>query len=73
MITVDRIEGNRAILVLGAELVEVPVALLPAGAGEGSVLALVLDGDAERSARQAAADRLKRLQGRDDLPEEIEL
>lgn len=40
MIVVDRIEGTRAVLELGGETVDVPLAALPAGVKEGDVLEL---------------------------------
>jgi hypothetical protein len=61
-VAVDRIEGDRAILDFGGELVEVPLAALPAGAAEGSLLTLSLV-DAAPSIDEARA-RLERLRAR---------
>ncbi|PJB47501.1 MAG: DUF3006 domain-containing protein, partial [Deltaproteobacteria bacterium CG_4_9_14_3_um_filter_63_12] len=41
-IVVDRIEGSVAVLEVGNEYVNFPVAALPKGAGEGAVLAFTL-------------------------------
>lgn len=73
MIVVDRIESNRAILVMDGETVEVPASVLPAGVGEGAVLALAHRPGDEAAARSEAAARLARLQQRDDLSDEIDL
>ena len=70
-IVVDRIEGNRAILVVGDETVEVPVSVLPEGAAEGSVLSLRLSDDAQ--IRAAAEARQALLAASSDLPDIIDL
>jgi hypothetical protein len=59
-IAVDRIEGDRAILDVGGETVEIPASLLPEGAGEGSVLTLSLAPAVERTAAEARLERLRR-------------
>ena len=65
--TVDRIEGECAVLLLPAGEQEVPVdwptALLPSGVREGSKIKFNLsrDEDAEAAARQRVADLLKKL------------
>ncbi len=64
MIVVDRIEADRAILTMGGERVEVPVAFLPAGAAEGTVLRLTVDQAAGAQLRAELEDRLARLQDR---------
>ena len=73
MIVIDRIESNRAVLVMDGETVEVPASVLPEGASEGSVLALARRPGEEAAARAQAAERIARLQQRDDLPDEIDL
>lgn len=73
MIIVDRIESQRAVLVMDGETVEVPRSVLPDGVAEGAVLAFTSSPGDEAEARAQAADRLARLQQRDDLPEEIDL
>lgn len=70
-IVVDRIEGTRAVLVVGNEVVEVPASVLPPGAGEGAVLSLQLGDD--RALRAAAEARQARLRAASDLPDEIDL
>lgn len=87
-LTVDRLEGDQAVLEHGGVTFAVPLAALPPGAHEGMVLelqvALVepaafgLDDGApvpEEEARlHEATERLKRLSARSaDLPDEIEL
>lgn len=71
MIVVDRIEGDRAVLEIGGETVEVPASALPPGTREGATLVLVASGD-EAAVRQAAADRIARLT-KTDLPDDIQL
>jgi L-alanine-DL-glutamate epimerase-like enolase superfamily enzyme len=60
-VAVDRFEGEVAVLDVAGTLVNVPVALLPAGAREGSVLAFVLDAAATEAALAEAQSRLDRL------------
>ena len=70
-ITVDRIEGTRALIVVGDETVEIPASVLPAGAAEGAVLLLTLGDDS--AARSAAEARLARLTAATTVPDEIDL
>jgi len=70
-IVVDRIEGNRAILVVGDESFELPVSTLPEGATEGSVVSLSLADDTE--VRAAAEERQARLEAASNLPDVIDL
>jgi hypothetical protein len=67
-VSVDRIEGDRAVLVFDGDTFDVPLALLPPGAAEGHVYALDWTRDAGEEARLRAsvADRLRRLAGDDD-------
>ncbi|HOT06214.1 MAG: hypothetical protein A4E45_00810 [Methanosaeta sp. PtaB.Bin039] len=77
--TVDRIEGGRAVLLVGRRRagdvagqpgeemrIELPLALLPTETSEGDVLELILrkDEDATTAARRGASDLLDRLQQR---------
>lgn len=68
--TVDRIEGEKAVLLLPVEKGEVsvawPVELLPSGAREGSKLIISLqeDPEREREARQRVAGLLDKLTAR---------
>lgn len=70
--TVDRIEGEQAVLLLpvadGEIPVNWPVSLLPAGTGEGSRIQLTLkeDPDSEAEARQRVADLLDKLTRRSE-------
>lgn len=72
---VDRLEGEIAVLVSDAEAVmEVEIALLPEGCGEGAVLCLedglwTRDMAAEADRRARMADRLARLLGRSSVEE----
>ena len=70
-IVVDRIEGTRAILVVGDETVELPVSALPSGASEGSVLVLSQGDDS--ALRAAAGARQARMAAASNLPDEIDL
>jgi 3-hydroxyisobutyrate dehydrogenase-like beta-hydroxyacid dehydrogenase len=70
-IVIDRIEGNRAVLVVGDETVDIPVSALPPGAGEGSVLVLSLGDDS--ALRAAAEARQARMAAASNLPDEIDL
>jgi hypothetical protein len=70
-IAIDRIEGSRAILVIGNEQIEVPAAALPAGAGEGDVLVFQ---KADASAVLAEATRRQeRLAAKSSIPDEFDL
>jgi len=71
VIVIDRIEGNRAVLVMGAETVDVPTSWLPEGASEGSVLSLAIGDDSD--IRAAAEARQERLTAASDLPDVIDL
>lgn len=62
-IAVDRIEGERAILDVGGELIEIPAAALPAGAVEGSRVRLA-PAEPAPEADDAAQARLERLRAR---------
>lgn len=64
MIVVDRIVGDRAVLEIDGNPLDVPLALLPPGVREGAVLRLVLDPDAEAHVRDEAEARLHRLRTR---------
>ena len=70
-IVIDRIEGNRVVLVVAGETVELPVSVLPEGASEGDILTLGM-GD-QRALRTAAEERLSRLSENSTLPDEIDL
>ncbi len=60
MIVVDRIEGTRAVLDMDGETIDVPLASLPAGVKEGSVLGVSI-----QAADTAGAEaRLARLRGK---------
>jgi hypothetical protein len=67
-VTIDRIEGSRAVLVAGGQTFDVPRALLPADAAEGQVYELEWRRDEGEEARLRAelAERLRRLAGDDD-------
>ena len=64
MIVLDRVEGERAILLVDGQMIEVPVAVLPPGAREGDVLRLVADAEATEARRTDAESRLARLRAR---------
>jgi hypothetical protein len=73
MITVDRVEGDVAVLIIDGATLELPARLLPAGAGEGAVLRLTFDPDATAAALAEAEARLRRLQARAAPPDVIDL
>lgn len=60
MIVVDRVEGDRAVLEIDGETVDVPLSCLPAGTAEGTVLSFV----AQPTDLTDAAARLARLKAR---------
>jgi hypothetical protein len=68
MIVVDRIEGDLAVLTIGDARVDVAVALLPAGAREGSVLGLMLMPGATDERLEAGEAQLARLRARNPNP-----
>jgi hypothetical protein len=70
-IVVDRIEGTRAVLVVGDEQLDVPASMLPPGTQEGDVV-VFQKGDAS-ALRDAAAARQARLAATSNLPDEIDL
>ena len=70
-ITVDRIEGNRAVLVVAGEAVEVPTSALPQRACEGSILELTLGDD--RAIRSSAEERIRRLTAASTVPDTFDL
>ena len=70
-IAVDRIEGDRAILDVGGELIEVPAAALPEGAVEGSRVRLETAEPAPE-ADDGAQKRLERLRARSASLDEID-
>ncbi len=51
---VDRIEGDKAVLLVGdeAEVVVIPAKYLPEDAGEGSILTIEIKFDAEKTAKE---------------------
>lgn len=65
-IALDRIEADRAILMVGNEQVEIPAAFLPPGTVEGALLELKLAPRAD--VLEEAAARLERLRARSLKP-----
>ena len=64
--TIDRIEGDTAIIVLDTrnlETITLPTALLPGGCREGDIIKLTLepDPDATRTGRERIAGTIDRL------------
>lgn len=68
--TIDRIEGQMAVLLIGDEdyRVVIPRKMLPADAGEGAVItiSMQLEPDAAADAKRRVQDLIDRLSGRDD-------
>ena len=58
-VSVDRVEGDTAVLLDGRREIQVPAAWLPEGAGEGTWLQLTLAADA--AATDDARARVQRL------------
>ena len=75
MIIIDRIEGERAILEIGEELVEVPLSVLPRGAREGDSLVLHPAGsDISATAQlKETVERVERLRASDSGDMDIDL
>lgn len=73
MIVLDRIEGDRAIVEIGGEMIEIPCSELPNGSKEGDVLVFAVDADAVGNLKKDNEDRLKRLRERDPGDMEIDL
>lgn len=70
-VTIDRIEGDVAVLEVNGRTVDWPLAALPAGVAEGSVIRLAFtidDPDLD-----AASARLARLRSRSDADDDIDL
>ena len=73
-ITLDRLEGDRALLIVGGEAVEIPAAALPAGAGEGCRLKIALAPPSEEAdARGRAEARLERLRAASQQEDDFSL
>ncbi len=73
MIAVDRIEGDRVILDVDGETVEMPCSALPEGIREGDTLRLEVCENGASSLRKENEDRLERLRERDPGDMEIDL
>ena len=75
MIIIDRIEGQRAILEVGEEFIEVPITILPTGAKEGDSLALTPSpGDSSATAaQQETVELVERLRATDPGDMEIDI
>ena len=58
-IVVDRIEGDRAVLDLGSERVDLPLSALPAGLKEGDRLSIQVEAAPTLSAAEARIARLR--------------
>lgn len=71
MIVIDRFEGDHAVVEIGGATVDVPRALLPAQAVEGSVLVFVLASGDDPLAD--ARSRLSRLAARGSTPDDVDL
>ena len=71
MIALDRIEGDRAVLEINGELIDVPRVALPAGAREGDRLVLRRTDTQDRLSEATA--RMERLTNRNPVPDDFEL
>ena len=73
-LTIDRIEGDRAVLIVGGEAVEIPADALPAGASEGSRVKITLvDPSEQADALDRAEARLERLRAASDQEDDFSL
>ena len=73
MIVIDRIEGERAIVEIGGEIIEIPRSELPNGSKEGDVLVFAVNPEAVENMKKDNEERLKRLRERDPGDMEIDL
>ena len=73
MIAVDRIEGQRVILDVDGETVEMPRSALPGNIKEGDTLRIEVCENVAQSLRKENEDRLERLRERDPGDMEIDL
>ena len=74
-VTVDRIEGEVAVLLDGGAQIDVPRSWLPVGAGEGAalIIGVVLDPEAQGALLQRVQDAQARLTASDPGDDEIDL
>ena len=65
VVTVDRVEGEYAVIVDGDHQVDIPLVWLPDGVSEGAVLnlELTLSPDAETALRERVEELQRRLRG----------
>lgn len=64
--TVDRIEGDQAVIRSADATFNVPVSALPDGIDEGDILTVAIDVEGTRAARAAAEARIQALAQDDD-------
>ena len=64
-IVVDRVEGPVAVLEVDGRLVDVPAALLPVGAREGTVLSFSIESESTAPVSREQLDRMQRAGGID--------
>lgn len=57
MFVLDRIEGDRALIEWGEEIIEIPLALLPTGVKEGNLLRISIS--IEENETEARKERLE--------------
>ncbi len=67
-IVVDRIEGQTAVVEVAGVRVDVPVRLLPDGAGEGTQLSFRIDSTGDTP---ISAERLRRMQADGDIGDDF--
>ena len=73
MIVIDRIEGDRAILEIDGEMVEVSVKVLPEDCREGAMLSFILCDDDGAELQRENEERLARLRAQDPGDMEIDI
>ena len=73
MIVIDRIEGNRAVLEIDGEMIEISTNALPADCREGAVLSFTLCDDGGADLQRENQERLERLRAQDPGDMEIDI
>ena len=73
MIVIDRIEGDRAVLEIDGEMVEVSLKVLPEDCREGAMLSFTLCDDDGAELQRENEERLARLRAQDPGDMEIDI
>ena len=68
---VDKIENDIAIIECNGELLNIPLAFLPANIEEGDIIVLQKEHSSKAESLRDAEDRLKRLKAKNPTPSNI--